>query len=412
MGVQKGILLTKRIVKAPFRMISNSVLNGKAEHYIRKMTETPVKDRIKVGFIVQMPELWDKQSSVYAKMAADPDFDVTLIIVPAYDLAAETVGEYSSEKEFFCNACLNGSYILAKDGDRFVDISQEGFDFLFYQRPYDHYLPDTLKSSTAVRFTRACYVPYATPEIKKTSIYPVNFFRNLYFGFMEDSGAAEVNMQQLHKNSDGVQHFMSVGYPPFEKCMTIRSECRYRSFLWTPRWSYDPVVGGSHFLEYYQQLTDYDWGDAELTVRPHPMMWDNFIKNNFLTAEQAETIRQQWAERHIPTDQNKSIEDTFVTADVMISDRSSVIPMFFLTGKPVIYCPIECEYGSLFSAILPGLYLANDWSELEKYIRMLSAHEDPLLETRQKIIAEYFGSNQSATDNIVQAIKKESLRLK
>ena len=86
--------------------------------------------------------------------------------------------------------------------------------------------------------------------------------------------------------------------------------------------------------------------------------------------------------------------------------------MFFLTGKPVIYCPIECEYSSLFGAILPGLYLANDWSELEKYIRMLSAHEDPLLEKRQKIITEYFGSNQSATDNIVQAIKNDSLRLK
>ena len=44
-------------------------------------------DRIKVGFIVQMPQVWDKESPVYERMTADSQFDPWLIVVPSYDRA-------------------------------------------------------------------------------------------------------------------------------------------------------------------------------------------------------------------------------------------------------------------------------------------------------------------------------------
>ena len=356
-----------------------------------------------------MPQLWDKQSSVYLRMCSDETFETYLFIVPAYDLIHSKIDEYGQEKEYFIRQCQKGTYILSKQGKEWIDIEKYGLDYLFYQRPYDPYLPDSLKSTTTVRFTKICYIPYATPEIKNTGIYPRYFFRNLYLGFMENRDGAEKNIETYRKNCGrNIQHFLNIGYPVFERCINHREECKYKRYLWTPRWTYDPIVGGSHFMEYYSQLTDFEWNDATLMVRPHPMMWDNFIKTKLINGADKTKILAEWDKRHIEVDRNESIEETFFKTDIMISDRSSVIPMFFLTGKPIIYCPFESmEYGGLFNSIYPGLYIANNWSELENHIRMLMNKKDPLLSIRKQIITDKFSCNYSATDNIVQTIKKD-----
>lgn len=392
-------------IKMPIKKVVAYLNNFRSGYYLKKNCVKKKHEIIKVGFIVQMSEIWDKQSSVYTKMCKNKLFEPWLIIVPKYDIENSSLGKYGSDKDFFISNCLNGKYLLAYNESNWVDIDFSKFDYLFYQRPYDFYLPKHLKSSNTVRFTKNCYIPYATPEIKKTGIYPSTFFRNIYLGFMEDASAAQLNTKRFKNNSKkAIQFFLSIGYPTFEKCLQINKRCDYSRFLWTPRWSYDPIAGGSHFMEYYHQLTGFNWGESEFMVRPHPMMWENFIKTGIIEQFQINNILSLWNKKRIQIDSNKSIEETFETIDVLISDKSSVIPMFFLTGKPIIYCPIECEYGSLFNAILPGLYIANSWEELSGYIKMLINHTDPLKTIRQKIIDEHFANNSSATENIVNVI--------
>ncbi|WP_028518374.1 CDP-glycerol glycerophosphotransferase family protein [Ruminococcus flavefaciens] len=413
-----GKISLNRIIKVPMKKANDFYNAIRSNYYLKKVHRAKNHDTIKVGFIVQMPELWDKQSSVYADMCDNKYFEPWLIIVPKYDFENSKIGEYGSEKEFFVSNCLNGKYALAYNENKLAEINVSDFDYLFFQRPYDHYLPEKLRSSSTVCYTKNCYIPYATPEIKKTGIYPVNFFRNIYMGFMEDTGAAQINTTRFKGNCNkGYQHFLSIGYPPFEKCLKINNQCNYSNFLWTPRWSYDPIAGGSHFMEYYHQLAEFDWGKSKLIVRPHPMMWENFVKTGIIEKKQIDDIFSLWKKQQVQVDSNKSIEDTFESMDVLISDKSSVIPMFFLTGKPIIYCPKESEYGSLFSTILPGLYIANTWEELAGLINNLSEHNDPLHSIRKKIIDEHFAYNSSATENIVNAIindfeesKKETYR--
>lgn len=401
-----NILRLKKIIKYPLRKAYEYILDLRSVYYLKKnYNKAPHDGKIKVGFIVQMPELWDKQSSVYIRMCGDTRFEPWLIIVPKYDFENSRIGDYSSEKNFFISNCLNQKYIVIYNDDKWEKINISEFDYLFFQRPYEHYLPSFLRSSNTVCYTKNCYIPYATPEEKDTIIYPVSFFRNIYIGFMEDIGAAQINIQKFKGNCDkGIQHFMGIGYPAFEKCMQINKKCEYARFLWTPRWSYDPVIGGSHFIEYYQQLSDYKWGETKLIVRPHPLMWDNFIKEGILNKTQVDNVISLWKQRDITLDNNQSIEITYEDTDVLISDRSSVIPLFFLTGKPIIYCPLECEYSTLFSTILPGLYIANTWEELSEYINLLSQHKDPLRSVRQAIIDENFDCNSTATENIINTI--------
>lgn len=360
---------------------------------------------IKCCFIVQMPELWNKQQKVYQKMTSDKRFEVWLLIVPQYRIDLGKLDDYGSEREYFEAECRNGNVLYAVGDKNSSEIDISRFDYVFYQRPYDWYLPEELKSNNVAGKAGICYIPYATPEMRKTVIYPQSFFRNIYIGFMEDEYASEFNTKRFKKTcSTGIQHFLNVGYPPFEACLALKEECLYKNVLWTPRWSYDPVVGGSHFVEYVDQLLEYDFGDAELCVRPHPMMWQEFIRTGKMTQKQIDDIFIAWEKHGITQDSNKDIIETFRKTDILISDNSSIIPMFFMTGKPVIYCEFAIDFGSLFRTVMPGMYIARNWQDVKKYLDQLLAHEDPLLNVRKEIINKHFNMHDHAADHIIKTI--------
>lgn len=365
-----------------------------------------IGERIKVAFLVQMPEIWDKQASVYQAMVDDARFDPWLVIVPGYDLAGETVGAYGDEKTFFLEQYPDANVLLARQGDGWIDMGRYHFDYVFYQRPYNELLPKPLQSNQLIRVTKTCYIPYASTEWKDTSTYPRGFIRNMYFAFLEDASAESYCTSCFGES--GHKQFWNIGYPCFEKCLSMKKASEYARVLWTPRWSYDPRFGGSHFVEYNDPLTDYPWGEHRLTVRPHPLMWSNFIKTGLLTEAQAADIQERWTQAGVRTDVNKDILETFDETDVLISDRSSVIPMFFLTGKPVIYCPIETEYSWLFSAILPGLYLADSWEELNVLLDRLLRGDDPLRPVRERIIRDTFLYHDHATERIITTILRDA----
>lgn len=103
------------------------------------------------------------------------------------------------------------------------------------------------------------------------------------------------------------------------------------------------------------------------------------------------------------------IEESFNDTDVLITDASSVIAMFFMTGKPIIFCPKEPydekELSGLLQTIIPGLYIAHNWLDVNKYLdKLLLRKEDLLLDKRLDIIRKNFKYNDNATDNIVEYV--------
>lgn len=399
----------KKIIKPVFLPVRNRYEDSRSSFFLELASKKKHKaeKKIRVAFIVQMPELWDKQRDVYRLMADHSDFDVWMIIVPQYDLIQK--GEEKKKIEYFISECKNNQYLMDKDLKESEFRSLENFDYIFYPRPYDGYLPPFLKSGQVVKHSKICYIPYATPEAKNTGLYSNSFFRNIYMGFMESSWAADQNKRRYKNNVEkGRQFFLNIGYPTFEKCLQLKDECCYSRALWTPRWSYKPSSGGgSHFFEYCDELTEFHWEEASFKVRPHPMMWNNFVKESLITPEEIEAIRHKWKDKHIQEDFHESVIDTFRETDILISDRSSVIPMFFLTGKPIIYCPYKINYGELFLSIMPGLYMANNWNELRSLIQQLLEKKDPLKEVRKSIVEKHFLQNQHASQNIMQEIMRD-----
>ena len=375
---------------------------------IREFESRPVHDVLKVGFIVQMPEIWHVQQPIYKLMCKDERFEPWLIILPVYNIRKKSFEDNISD--YFVNECLNGNKIAAiKDGN-WSDLDLDSFDYVFVQRPFSEYFPGHLKSWEIVRHTRLCYITYATHEFEDNDEYPNDFFKDVYLGFHEDESVADMLNAKYSKGTH--KRFYSVGYTSYEKGLALDKECIYKRVLWAPRWSTDSVVGGSHFLDYYKQLGAFNWDAGSLVVRPHPLMWDNFIKKGIVTEEEKDKILSDWRENGIKTDANTSILDTYNETDILISDISSVIPMFFMTGKPVIYCPFECEYTASFKKILPGLYQVRDWNELSDTINRLLSGDDPLRQERERILNDHFMKYNHSSEAIVEQIFKNSLEHK
>lgn len=375
------------------------------------------RDVVRVGFIVQIAGVWDKEKSIFERMCADSRFEPYLIIVPNYDVINCKVGQYDDDKIYFLNEVKNkGDALLAYQKGSWININELGFDYIFYGRPYDALLPHHLRSEVVVKYSKTCYVPYATPENKDTVTRPRAFFRNLYIGFLEDYSSSNSMQLQFKKNCmDRLQHFVSVGYPVFEQCMKLASSCKYKKVMWAPRWTYDKIVGGSHFFEYVQELEAYSWGDAEFMIRPHPLMWDNFIRLNLCDREYIDERRIKWNELGVCEDENKNIEESFKDTDILITDPSSVIAMFFMTTKPIIFCPKEpynqVELSSLLNTIIPGLYIARNWMELKQHLdTFLREHKDPLRKKRLEILRDNFKESENATDNIVEYVYNDFLK--
>lgn len=300
-----------------YRRMDKKVKERSAEKYLSQLQEHPHHHAgpVKVGFIVQMPEVWDKEKPVFDQMLEDKCFDPIMIIVPAYDFARSIIGNYGKEKQFFIDESKENYILAKKENGSWTDIHPEEFDYIFYQRPYNHYLPKHLRSFTLVKKTKLCYIPYATTEKKEDDLVtrPKDFFQDLSIFFAEDKETVEKFDYIYHVAAKikNLQHFTFEGYPAFETALRANGKCTYDKVLWTPRWTYDSNIGGSHFFEYLPGIEKFQSAEGGVTIRPHPLMWENFIKTGRCSAEDMDIIKKRWKKLGIEEDKNGNIEDTF-----------------------------------------------------------------------------------------------------
>ena len=148
---------TKCGLLLPYRLIVtvNSFIIKSRTYQKKKKNKN---NKIKVGFLVQMAEIWDKEAPVYEKMVSDNRFDVYLIIVPHYDLSTNKLSKYSTEKYYFLRKYPDANIILLNNIlDNPIDSS---YDYIFYQRCWENYLPKQLRCKNVIKYAMTCYIPY------------------------------------------------------------------------------------------------------------------------------------------------------------------------------------------------------------------------------------------------------------
>lgn len=388
---------------------------------IRNMHNT----KMKIAFIAQGDNV-GKLTLVYNLIQKRDDTDIYFIALPPHDhVDADKPFEADDEQYVLAYKLLNANYfkhknttiVKALNEDGGVDLEQYHFDYVFYIRPYEWLLSPNARCQNVARFAKTCYIPYCViPQEKfmEFTFQNADFFNNLNFYFSDYEGFAEAARQNYKtdfENSD--QHFVCLGSPEmddfgkhFEADVEKNLNKKRAAVMWAPRWTDHKLIGGSHFLEYKENFTALrkKYPDLKMSVRPHRNLLDTVIKEEKMTEEEVQAYKDSLKENDIHLDERDSLKSAFEEYDVLITDVSSIIPLYFLTGKPIIYCESGYNLFGYNKMAEPGLYKADSWEEVEKYLEMLLSGEDPLKDERRRIIPKMYEPNKGAAEKIVQYI--------
>ena len=408
------------------RSVKNGILDIKAAAgFLTQRRKTDATGPIRVGFLCQFIPAWSKLLPVYQKMLEDPRFEPVLICVPSNIENRKLVGntENNDTYDYFLQQGYSQA-ISAWDGKNWLDLLSLKLHYIFYPRPYNDFLPPCYDSAVVSRYCRICLVMYGmsmTEQIIDT-VMERSFFRYVYCYFAESPYVGERNRKMgrfLH--GLGLQKSVYKGLPGMEQIAAQQkvkssawdfSQNSFRA-IWTPRWTTDPALGGTNFFAYYQVLLDYarTHKTMDFLFRPHPLALENFQKTGEMTAQQVQDFLDQIQSLpNVSLDSQKEYFSTMWGASVLITDISGIMPEYFVTGKPMIYCGSNMPLtpSPHTKIMLEGCYVVYNREELFACLEQLAAGEDPLAETRQKIAGELYGGlNSTPSVGILEELAKD-----
>lgn len=369
---------------------------------------------IKVVFLCQYYQAWNKLKSVYELMRKDERFDAVILAVP-YDIKNidDDIFEYF-------HGLYGENVINAWDGNAWFDIESLKPQYVFYQRPYDSYLPVIYRSSSVSEYAKVCYVSYAYQIDKATegSCLSKLFYRNVYMYFAENRVYYEYNIKRFkYSHAKGYRKSLDIGYPSLEDFMMkskLQSEENHNyKVLWTPRWSEDKEVGGSNFIKFKDEVVKLptELEKVEVVFRPHPMTFQHFISVGKITEKEVNDYLALYEKNErLIYDNKPDYVESFWKGDVLLTDVSSIIVEWFLTAKPVIYCETGCEPNEFLKEMMKVFYVVHNWEEAKKTIEELYAGIDPLKEERKKKVEELMGSDfEHISNRFLETIHQDYL---
>lgn len=166
------------------------------------------------------------------------------------------------------------------------------------------------------------------------------------------------------------------------------------------------AIGGSHFLEYKDMFLylRMKMPTYSFCIRPHPLMVEELAKANLFSKEQWIQYEQKLIDAKIDIDRNETINTIAEETDILITDVSSMIIRFFVLDIPIVYCRSNMVFNKDYADILKGIYVADSWDDVEKYVKMLARGTDPLKEQRQSLIRSLRKEHIGATDRVLNTI--------
>ena len=424
-----------RIIKVPYvweTLRKAGLLKGyqKREYERLRRAKTEIDGRlaqkrkdgkpVNVLFICHRPSIWASLKPVYDALKGDPLFHAQIVAVP---LRSPVKGRgylnsvYTSEgaENYFREEGGIPGYDYEKK--TWLDLRTLEPDYVFYQQPYNVARPDAYMSSAVSDYAKICYITYYVMldlDSRTEACTPVDFFHDLSFYFSQNEADAAFIRGRLEKGGPNLCQVRITGHPRLEGLEKHREDVcelwhRKDSYkvLWTPRWT--THEGNCHFFSYREPLTAWcrKQENTELMLRPHPQAFKEWRSTGEMTEEQEVQLRQEFSEGDFQLDERENFYPQLFSADVLITDPSSMIIDAYFTGKPIIYCASNGRNDSVTELLRDGMYWVNSWEEAEKILEMLRAGQDPLKEKRADCARKYQGADGENPTKLIRHLLRE-----
>jgi Tfp pilus assembly protein PilF len=347
--------------------------------------------RRRIVFVVQHGPFWPSLASVHAAFAADPDWETVVVAMPYLHPYYTTEAERNGVFGF-----LEKEAIPHVRWDRF-GLAPGCADVMFLQNPYDVTRPAGWRTEELLRLVpRLAYVPYCFEtgggEANLTHQFNLPLQRLAWAVFARN--AAHKAMFAAHC-ATGDAHVSVTGHPKTDALRgldTIRDTglasfaAGRRLVCWNPHFDVRPDAtdfggGYSTFLRWWRFLPE-EFArrpDLALVIRPHPLLFATLEQRGVFAAGQIEEFRRNCAAAgNILIDARPSYLPVFAAAAAMLSDLSSFVLEFAVTGKPLLYLknphgPGVIDRGVFAGDFCPG---AITEGEVTRFLDQVAAGED------------------------------------
>ena len=310
--------------------------------------------RRRVVFVAQNGHSWPCMASVHSAFAADPGWETVVVALPWEHPSFEASSRTEDKNRIFA--------FLKEEGIRHVrwedfSLQKNSADLVFLQNPYDSTRPAGWKVPELVRRGhRLCYVPYAIEfgGNHEDVLYQFNMPLQQYAWAVFARSQAHRDLFTEHCRA-GSRHVMVSGHPKFDRlCLDVEVApdpglvafaAGRPLILWNPH--FDVRLNGTRFGDGYSTFLRWrDFLPAEFArrpdlafvIRPHPNFFAALEQRGIMTRTELDEFCRRCAEAgNIRVDISSSYYPVLAAADAMISDGSSLLIEFGITGKPVCY---------------------------------------------------------------------------
>ena len=199
----------------------------------------------------------------------------------------------------------------------------------------------------------------------------------------------------------------AVGAPSLENLKEYSDE---NYVIYAPHWTIDHEKtiayssfkeNGMFMLEYAKKHPEFNW-----VFKPHPLLKKALVDNNFMTKQEVEEYYSSW-EKLGKACYSGNYFEIFNNSKLMITDCSTFLIEFLLTGKPLINIISEeaSEFNIIAKEVIKHLYKAENIQELEKHLNnILVYNQDELKQERVKASRLF---RQDTTKNILNDLLKQ-----
>lgn len=416
-----------------YRTCMDNIWTATGQYMIerKRIVRTCHNEKMRIVFIVQRTEVFNSVRTVFEAAVANDECEVYLLPIPrcANEYKELLWDTYASVVEF-CQQLCGGKVIDTYDfeTETYYDLTELMPDYIFLNVPYTIQYPDVYSLEKLALIAKVCYVPYgyAMPnENKYPNLYAGAYYVGLmkYIAFLFADGDASYsyckkNRMWLSELLFG-KRLYNVGYPRFDTINAHEDQPMGNTILWLPRWTSAKQIDdgnlASHFFDYSDRLIEYvdNQGYYHLVVRPHPLMFENYIEYGLMSEQDVLTYKEVMKNNgKFSLDEKPSYDDAFNMADVLVTDYSSTIIEFFLRGKPVIYCGKREELSTQIADVTKTFYYVNGWKQLKKVLDDFKDGIDPLKEERRIAVEQFRAGTQNAGEAILNVLRKSYVNSK
>lgn len=391
---------------------------------LRRKIKIQNHEKIKVLFVCWRPAVWGSLKTVYEAMKSDDIFDVSIVTIPnkkqlpKLELNHEIYESEGAEEFWKGNDVISG---YNYETGEWLDLRLLKPDYVCFQQPYNVCRSPYAKSWVVRKYAKLFYIHYASNFIGSGVLEesnPPDFIKDVSFYFNQNQMDYDLMHEYLRKKNNTFTKQYLTGFPRYDNLAqynncesTLWSLPRTKNtfrIIWTPRWCTNE--GNCCFFDYKDLFLEYckNNQNVDFIFRPHPQAFLNWVSTGELSGKDAESYKFNYDKLpNAKIDNTKEYLTTFYSSDCMVTDISSIVAEYFLTGKPIIYCHKKDCFNDFSRKLSEGFYWVRNWKELEETLKMLQGGKDPLKQKRESLIKEAFYFNKKSSGELIKNIIKD-----